>query len=308
MLGAVPDSSRSRGLYTGTVASFALRTAAASATMSGQLQTVGGAAVRANLRMRARQDHSKRTVPSMKMNSRAGTRRSAPKQPRGDRVTQAYSRLRELIVWGRLAPGTRIIETDVATRLGVSRTPVRGALQRLQQEGYIVSSGTGQQSRLSVAPLTKEDAHELFGIVSNLEALAARWAAGRDEPTRAALVKELNALNDELHAVANDPKPDHQRLFEVDQRFHRAYVEAGSGPRLLALHDAVKPQSERYIRLYISALVDEIDTSVDEHAGVIRAIAEGDPEAADEAVMFNWRNAVERLSRVIEALGERGTW
>jgi DNA-binding GntR family transcriptional regulator len=57
------------------------------------------------------------------------------RKTRGDRVSQAYHQLRELIVWGKLAPGPRIIETDVATRLGVSRTPVRSAVQRLQQEG-----------------------------------------------------------------------------------------------------------------------------------------------------------------------------
>ena len=54
-----------------------------------------------------------------------------------DRASQAYRRLRELIVHGRLAPGARIIETEVAGKLGISRTPVRAALQRLQQEGYI---------------------------------------------------------------------------------------------------------------------------------------------------------------------------
>jgi DNA-binding GntR family transcriptional regulator len=244
----------------------------------------------------------------MKTNPRSGARKAAVKQPRGDRVTQAYARLRELIVWGRLAPGTRIIETDVATRLGVSRTPVRGALQRLQQEGYIVSSGNGQQSRLSVAPLTQEDARELFGIVSNLEALAARGAAALPADVRKAVVADLDALNAELREAAAEARPDHQRLFEVDQRFHNMYVEAGSGPRLLALHAAVKPQSERYIRLYISALVDEVDTSVDEHGSVIRAIEAGDADAADLAVMSNWRNAVDRLSRVIDSLGERGTW
>ena len=98
---------------------------------------------------------------------------------RGDRVTLAYQKLRELIVLGRLAPGTRIIETTVAARLGVSRTPVRAALQRLQQEGYVVVTSPGQQSRMSVAPLTQEDAIELFGMVSAVEGLAANGAARR---------------------------------------------------------------------------------------------------------------------------------
>src|SRR5690606_3496565 len=115
---------------------------------------------------------------AMSANPRSARRPSSDRTRdlRNDRVSQAYRQLRELIIWGRLAPGTRIIETDVAARLGVSRTPVRSALQRLQQEGYIVASGTGQQSRLAVAPLTREDARELFAIVAEVEALGAQWA------------------------------------------------------------------------------------------------------------------------------------
>jgi DNA-binding GntR family transcriptional regulator len=227
---------------------------------------------------------------------------------RSDRVTRAYHLLRELIVRGRLAPGTRIIETDVASRLGISRTPVRGALQRLQQEGYIVSSGAAHQSRLSVAPLTKEDARELFAIVGEIEGLGARWSAELADPERDVVTADLRELNDKLAQVAAERRPDHQKVFDYDQGFHRRYVEGAAGPRLLALHDAIKPQSERYVRLYISALVDEIGTSVREHIVIVDAIAAGEGESAQSAVRSNWRNAAARLARVIDSLGERGTW
>lgn len=242
------------------------------------------------------------------MNDGSGVAAAGGMRARGDRVSQAYRKLRELIVWGRLAPGTRIIETDVANRLGVSRTPVRSALQRLQQEGYIIEAGTGQQSRLSVAPLTKEDASELFAIVGHVEGLAAESAAAQDERRRARTARELEHLNAELEATADEPRPDHQRIFDLDQGFHRHYVEVGAGPRLLALHDAIKPQSERYVRLYISALVDQIGKSVEEHAATIDAIRNGDPRAAKDRVLENWRNAAGRLCGVIEHMGERGAW
>jgi DNA-binding GntR family transcriptional regulator len=228
--------------------------------------------------------------------------------PRGDRVTEAYHQLRELIVRGRMAPGTRIIETDVAAKLGVSRTPVRGALQRLQQEGYIVASGTGQQSRLAVAPLTQEDARELFALVAEIEGLGARWSAELSESVRADVVAGLRHHNERLEQAANEPRADHQIVFTEDMAFHRRYVEGAAGPRLLALHDAIKPQTERYVRLYISALVDEIGTSVREHTVIIDAIAAGAGEAAQSAVRTNWQNAATRLSKVIASLGERGTW
>jgi DNA-binding GntR family transcriptional regulator len=159
-----------------------------------------------------------------------------------DRATQVYEQLRELIVWGRIAPGARIIEAEVAGRLNVSRTPVRAALQRLQQEGYVAASGTGQQSRLSVAPLTQEDARELFEIVAEVEGLAARRAAERGQADRSSLARRLDAINRELLDTSSEHDPDGRSIFDLDQRFHRTYVEAGAGPRLLALHDAVKPQ------------------------------------------------------------------
>ena len=90
------------------------------------------------------------------------------------------------------------------------------------------------------------------------------------------------------------------------QKIH--YVEAGSGPRLLALHDATKPQAERYVRLYITSLMDEIATSVGEHNVIVQAIDGGNGPAAQQAVDSNWKNAGLRLSHVIQSLGERGSW
>ncbi|MGD8277084.1 MAG: GntR family transcriptional regulator [Gemmatimonadota bacterium] len=244
------------------------------------------------------------------MVTRAKKRAGPPSVASGatDRGTRVYEQLRELIVWGRIAPGTRIIEAEVATRLGVSRTPVRAALQRLQQEGYVVAAGKSQQSRLSVAPLTQDDARELFEVVAEVEGLAARRAAEQPDDVRRDLVARLDEINFHLERAANASDPDGRAIFDLDQSFHRTYVEVGGGPRILALHDAVKPQSERYIRLYVSALVDEIGTSVREHDVIIRAIEAGEPEFTQTAVRRNWRNAADRMGKVIEHLGERGAW
>ncbi|HEX3160872.1 MAG TPA: GntR family transcriptional regulator [Gemmatimonadaceae bacterium] len=231
-----------------------------------------------------------------------------PAGTRGESVARAYEQLRELIVWGRLAPGSRIVESEIAERLGVSRTPTRSALHRLQQEGYVTAVERAKERRLIVTPLTRDDGRELFHVVGVLEGLAARGAAELPAPERAALAHRLRQLNGELAEVARDERPDQLRLFDLDTAFHRAYVEAGAGPRLLALHDATKPQAERYIRLYVSSLADEITRSVTEHDQIIRHVAAGDPLAAQQAVDTNWRNAAERLSRVIGAHGERGIW
>jgi DNA-binding GntR family transcriptional regulator len=249
---------------------------------------------------------------------RRAARRSTPPPPptasapsvdadaRSDTVSRVYQELRGLIVWGHLPPGARIAERAVAERLGLSRTPVRSALHRLQQEGFVSSVGRGQDQRLIVAPLTQEDGREIILIVGHLEGLAAHTAAILPDDRRKRIVARLREINREL--AAESKRREFTQIFELDQAFHRAYVEDVVGPRLLALHRSIKPQIERYTRLYISVLVDELPTSVKEHEVIVKAIASGDPHAAQRAVETNWRNAAGRLSRVIGQLGERGSW
>jgi DNA-binding GntR family transcriptional regulator len=225
-----------------------------------------------------------------------------------DRSSQVYRQLRELIVRGRLAPGSRIIESDVAERLQVSRTPVRAALQRLRQEGYVHAATTGRQLRLSIAPLTREDARELFGIVGEIEGLGARWAAALEPAARAELAGELSALNARLVAAASESPIDAGAVFDLHTRFHGHYMEGAAAPRLLALHRAIKPQAERYRRIYSSVFAHESNVSADEHEAIIGSIAAGEEDEAQRAVQVNWRNAAERLAEVIDVLGERGSW
>ena len=227
---------------------------------------------------------------------------------RGGSSERVYHHLRELIVWGRLAPGSRIVENDIALHLDVSRTPIRSALHRLQQEGYIVPSGRRKEQRLVIAPLTQDDARELFDIVGMVEGLAAAAAARGSSEDRDALGDELTALNSELAEVARTGARTSRHVFDTDMKFHRRYVEAGAGPRLLALHDAIKPQAERYIHLYTNSLVGEIGRSVEEHEVIIDRIASGSPDGARRAVQRNWRNAAARLERVITVMGEHGSW
>jgi DNA-binding GntR family transcriptional regulator len=220
-----------------------------------------------------------------------------------------YRELRELIVSGRLAPGTRLVETIAARRLGVSRTPVRSAFHRLQREGYAVPANEGdERQRLVVAPITADDAADLFHIVGELEGLAGYYAAGIEEKRRLPFVGELRKLNDEMLSESHAEHMDDYRVFQLDAAFHRRYVVEAAPPRLLALHDAIKPQAERYARLYVSALTDVLDLSVAEHSAIIRAIEVGDADAAQRAIQTNWRNAATRVGALITEWGESGGW
>lgn len=225
-----------------------------------------------------------------------------------DRATGIYREMRELIVRGRLAPGSRIIENEVAKRLGASRTPVRSALQRLRQEGYVIGDAPGKQLRLTVAPLTREDAREVFGILAEVEGLGARWAAEMEERRRRVLADEMAEINATLSAAASRIPSDPNQVFDLHTRFHGHYMASIDAPRLLAIHVAIKPQAERYRRIYSSAYAQDSRASIDEHVEVIHRIRQGDADGAQRAVQVNWRNAAERLAGVIDLMGERGSW
>ncbi len=227
---------------------------------------------------------------------------------RGEGALAVYEQLRERIVRGRLAPGSRLVEREVAARLGVSRTPVRAALERLTQEGYIVATGSALLARSTVAPLTNDDAREIHMIVAQIEGLAAREAAAKPKAVRLAMTKEMRQLNAQFAKAAQARLPDSDRLHDLDDAFHQRYVDVGAGPRLRTLHAAVKPQAERYGRIYTSTLVSEVVTSVAEHEAIVKALEAGDGAKAQRAVQTNWENAAERLARVINAVGERGAW
>lgn len=239
-------------------------------------------------------------------------RTSAEPLPRGggrrDRVTQVYEEIRSLIVRGRLAPGARVVEAEVVHRLGISRTPVRSALHRLQQEGYLTAPRSGRRARPAVTALTMEDATEVFTVVGEVEGMAAERAAELPPMLRRKLVQELTRINIQYQRASSSVHPSGDELFRLDTLFHQTYVDAGAGPRLAALHAAIKPQTERYIRVYQTALLDAIQTSVREHQLIIERIAAGQPPAAQQAVRSNWRNAAGRLRAVIGTRGETGAW
>lgn len=224
-----------------------------------------------------------------------------------DNVSRAYQQLRHTIVWGKLPPGARISERIVAQRLGLSRTPVRSALHRLEQEGFVASYGRGRERRLIVAPLTMNDGQEVYHIVGHLEGLAARTAASLPKRRRDEIVGRLRAVNEEL-AAQSSATGDAARFFDLDLEFHRRFVEGVAGPRLITLHRAIKPQSDRYSRLYVSVMLNQSSTSVREHEKIASSIARGDADAAQNAVETNWHNAAQRLARIIEQHGERGSW
>ncbi|MGH9586032.1 MAG: GntR family transcriptional regulator, partial [Acidobacteriaceae bacterium] len=180
--------------------------------------------------------------------TKGSSRSGGTKREHGTSVLTALHQVRELIVQGKLSPGTWIVEGELAKRLHLSRTPARAALQWLQQEGYIRVHRTANKSRMIVSPLTKEDANELYAIIGRLEGLAGRITATLPKAERTAIAQKLKATNQRLAEIRNNPN-EQGEIFGIDHEFHRVVVESGSGPRLLNLHKMIEPQVERYWRL-----------------------------------------------------------
>lgn len=233
------------------------------------------------------------------------TKRAKPQEGLG---RDAYEQIRHLIVALKLAPGAPLSESELTLRLGVSRTPIRQALHRLEQEGFVVAHRYGSISRLCVAPLTIEDMKELHAIFSALEGLAARSVAQLPDEPRQKLAARLRKLNDELRAAWQVRPGRLREAQDLHVAFHRTLDEAVVGRRLSNELRALQPQVERYERVYTAALVTDFADALQEHEDMIEAIRKGDADAAERSTIANWRRGSERYARIAQDIGERGNW
>lgn len=223
------------------------------------------------------------------------------------RISRAYEQLLELIVYGRLPPGARIAEGPLAEMLGVSRTPVREAMQRLRQEGLLieVGGGSGLRGRLAVAPLKRERMEEIYALAGAIEALAVRGLSQIDAAQREKLAQQLEKIERAFHAEARRRTPEYDRLFELHQAFHRTLVEAAAGPATRAVLGTIKPQLDRYEWFYAPMTGPDFTPTRREHAAIIEAVRHGDAQELEEAVRANYSNGGERMGPLIERFDGR---
>jgi DNA-binding GntR family transcriptional regulator len=229
-------------------------------------------------------------------------------RPQAGLGRDAYERIRDLIVALKLAPGAPISESELTLRLGVSRTPIRQALHRLEQDGFVVAHRYGSISRLCVAALTIDDMKELHAIFSALEGLAARSVAQLPDEPRQKLAARLRKLNDALRAAWQARPGRLREAQDLHVAFHRTLDEAVVGRRLSNELRALQPQVERYERVYTAALVTDFADALREHDEMIEAIGKGDADAAERSTIANWRRGSERYARIAQDIGERGNW
>lgn len=226
---------------------------------------------------------------------------------RAERVDTPYERLRALIVSGRLPPGARIAEGPLAAWLGLSRTPVREALQRLRQQRLLVEvgGGAGVRVRLAVAPLKRDQMQEVYGLAGALEAFAARGLAEWPERDRVRLARELERIEKSFAVEAAKRPLDYDRLFEVHDAFHRELLRGVIGPETAALLQTIRPHLDRYEWFYAPLIGPDFTATHAEHRAIIDAVKAGHAQRIDRAVRANYENGTTRLAPLIEEYDAR---
>lgn len=198
---------------------------------------------------------------------------------------RAYREIRGLILAGDAPPGTPLKEEALADIVGVSRTPVRDALRRLEQELYARRTASG---RLVVAAWDMDDVADMFSLRALLESHAAARAATR---VTAAQLAELRDANARIEAALAEPRPDVATFLNENRRFHDILITAAGSARLVAMLAALveQPVVRRTAARYTAA---ELHRSAHEHNELIQACAARDAEWARALMQAHIRRAL----------------
>lgn len=191
---------------------------------------------------------------------------------------QVYHRLRKGILTRQIAPGARLVETELARELGVSRTPVREALRRLESDGFVERGGSGG---LFARPVDLHEIDDIFLIRQALDRVAAGLAAERGKPDDWTDLRQ--AIEDMAEAIARHG-PSSPEFHEVHFLFHRVIYDIAFSPRL-----AKGIANHILVQLEVAAELSYADPTVTlpatrQHDHLLEALESGDPARAVAAV------------------------
>lgn len=200
-----------------------------------------------------------------------------------------FHSLREAILTGKLQPGERLMEIQLAEQLGVSRTPVREAIRKLELEGLAVMI---PRKGAEVAKITEKQLRDVLEVRKALEELAVQLACRRISPKD---VEELEQAHKEVQEMA--VKKELMELVRADVRFHDIIYHAADNERLLQILYHLRQQIYRY-RLEYLKNTDNHTLIIQEHEDILRALSSQNIESAMDAIsrhISNQENGVMQL-------------
>jgi DNA-binding GntR family transcriptional regulator len=197
---------------------------------------------------------------------------------------QVYRELREAICDYRLAPNQRLVQNALADQLGISRTPVRDALLRLLQEGLVRPAPW--RGGFLVSEFTPHEVLEIYDVRIALEPLAAQQAAGRHSRTQIAELEDLNAR------ISSEPGGSLSEHYALNHAFHSLVIEPCGNAILKRMLDQLWSMPSA-LRMYHQQVLAEaaISQMVEEHAGIVAALAEGDATLVRERLLAHLQGA-----------------
>lgn len=222
------------------------------------------------------------------------TSRATQKAARLGDQASIYERLKQMILDNELTAGGFVLQEELGERLGVSRTPIREALIRLEQEGLVEIR---PRHGMRVLPISVEAMREIYEVLTALEALAARLDAERGLSKRE-LADLDRAVSDMEKALARD---DLNLWAEADARFHRLLVEYSANGRLIGMVATVLDQAYRARRITLR-LRAKPTRSNEDHRAVVKAIRDRDPETAYRIHERHRRESGKMLVALLERL------
>lgn len=199
---------------------------------------------------------------------------------------EAYLMIRDMIVEGKLEPGRKLRDKDLADELGVSRTPVREALLRLENEGLV---HTKANSSTQVAPLDSQDAFHLYSIVWTLESLALEQGFLHFQNEDVEKMVEANEAM--LKAMEEH---DNLGAVQADTAFHDVIIQLAQNPELSQIVATLKQKLKRIDLYYFEKKVDG-QQSYKEHKKIIAALKRKDFSEATKALQNNWKESFSRI-------------
>lgn len=199
---------------------------------------------------------------------------------------EVYNLLRKRIVTGELEPGTKLRDLDLSVQLGISRTPIREALLKLENDGLVL---TKANRWTLVSPINLKEAESIYSIVWTLECLAMEQAflniSSKD-------VEELEHLNENFNNAIKTEEIF--SILEADNAFHNKIIQLSNNLELPKLLSSLKVRVQR-IEIHYFSQTGTKNSSYIEHHQIIQAIKNQNLNQALAAIKANWKNSLDRI-------------
>lgn len=196
---------------------------------------------------------------------------------------EAYETLCNWIITGELKPNTKLKISELSELLGISRTPVREALLRLERDGLVL---TKANSWTIVTPIDLNESDNIYSVILALEGLALRQLFSKVKESD---IKELELLNEKLNRSAKSN--NYLEILKDDNDFHDKLIELSENNEIPPIINSLKKRIQR-IELYFFKNVQKEINSYEGHKAIIEGLKEKNFEKSLEALSNNWKNNI----------------